>query len=161
MNRSAASALLLATLLSAAATPALACGEGQFNTGQGMRYQGYLAPRPATVLVYDDAGDAGRRGKLYAGLKQAGHKVTVVTDAAALDAATAGGHFDVVIADFAGAGFARAEALRATAATRVLPVVARTERNNPAVRGRFESVLVDGASLGQYLKAINQTLAAK
>ena len=35
-------------------TAATACGEGQFNMGQGLKYQAYLAPRPATVLVYAD-----------------------------------------------------------------------------------------------------------
>ena len=38
-----------------------ACGEGQFNMGQGLRYQGYLAPHPATVLVYDDGAATARR----------------------------------------------------------------------------------------------------
>ena len=36
--------------------------------------------------------------------------------------------------------------------------VARKERNAPELRSRFPLFLVDGASLGQYLKVINQAV---
>ncbi len=52
MNKSVLATTLLAALLLAPG-PVHACGEGLFNMGQGLRYQGYLAPRPAAVLVYD------------------------------------------------------------------------------------------------------------
>jgi hypothetical protein len=81
--------VFLALLVLATATPVWACGEGRFNTGGGLSNQGYLAPRPATVLILDEAADA-KDEALYAGLQRAGHKVTVVHDSAALDAALAG-----------------------------------------------------------------------
>lgn len=152
-------AALSGVLLAAAPSTSLACGEGQFNMGQGMRYQGYLAPRPATVLVFDDpagGGDAAERMKLYQGLERAGHHVTVVNSASGIAGALSAKRFDVVIADFA-----QVDAVRATggaAQPLVLPVVERRARNAPELRSRFPLFLVDGASLGQYLKVINQAV---
>ena len=77
MNRPLVSSLVL-TLVLAASQPALACGEGLFNMGGGLRYQGYLAPRPATVLVYDvERAPAADRMTVYRGLVRAGHNLTI------------------------------------------------------------------------------------
>lgn len=153
----------LATLCCAAlvaAPAALACGEGHFNMGQGMRYQGYLAPRPAAVLVLvDPSVDAAERQKVIKGLEQAGHRVTQASNADAMAAAMGGTRFDVVIADIGQADAVQALAANANAKARLVPVVARSERNSAAVRARFPLHLFDGASLGQYLKAINQAMA--
>jgi hypothetical protein len=54
-----------------------------------------------------------------------------------------------------------ASAAGAAARPRLLPVVARSLRNQPELRSRFELFLLDGASLGQYLKVINQALSAR
>ena len=97
MNRMTATAAL-GVAVALAWSSAWACGEGQFNMGQGLRYQGYLAPRPATVLVYDD--NAGDHKALYTGLQKAGHKVTVVGTADAMSQALQARRYDVVIADF-------------------------------------------------------------
>ena len=138
---------------------ALACGEGQFNMGQGLRYQGYLAPHPATVLVYDDGASA--RPGLYAGLKKAGHKVTVVGTADAMSQALQAGHYDVVIADFDDAAALQSRTSGTSAKPGLLPVVPRNRRNAPEVSSRFKLFLLDGASLGQYLKGINQLLSMR
>jgi len=157
MNRLIATAAL-GFSLALAWSPASACGEGQFNMGQGLRYQGYLAPHPATVLVYDEA--AGDHTALYAGLRKAGHKVTVVGTAEAMSQALQAGRYDVVIADFDDATAWQARA-GTGARPGVLPVVARNRRNAPEVSSRFKLFLVDGASLGQYLKGINQLLSLR
>ena len=138
---------------------AYACGEGQFNMGQGLRYQGYLAPRPATLLVYDD--HAADHAALYAGLKKAGHKVTVVGSADAMSQSLRAGHYDVVIADFDDAAALQSRAAGTSPKPGVLPVVARNRRNAPEVSSQFKLFLVDGASLGQYLKGINQLLSLR
>jgi hypothetical protein len=130
------------------AMPAHACGEGQFNMGQGMRYQGYLTPRPATVLVYDQ--DPAQRRSIYLGLNRAGHHLTVARTADDLARALQGKRFDVVISDLG-----NADAIDAAPA-RLLPVVQRQQRNETSVRSRFRVFLLDGASLGQYLKGIDQ-----
>lgn len=157
MNKHSLTAAVLASTLALLQVPAQACGEGQFNMGQGLRYQGYLAPRPATVLVYDDG--ATDRKALYAGLQKAGHKVTVVGNQAALLQALGARRFDVVISDFdqVDAVAAHAGAVK----PRVLPVVERSRRNAPEVRSRFNLFLLDGASLGQYLKLINQLVQVR
>ncbi len=136
-----------------------ACGEGQFNMGQGLRYQGYLAPHPATVLVYDD-GTTDRKA-LYAGLQKAGHKVTVVGTADAMSQALRVRGFDVVIANLDQAAAMQSRVAATSVKTKLLPVVARNRRDAPELHSRFKLFLLDGASLGQYLKVINQSLALR
>lgn len=145
-------AALLTSAVALASTPTQACGEGQFNMGQGLRYQGYLAPRPATVLVFDDA--AADRDALYAGLKKAGHKITLVGTPDALSQALRARRFDVVIADFVDVSMV--DSSTADAKPHLLPVVERSRRNAPELRSRFNLFLLEGASLGQYLKSIDQ-----
>ena len=143
------SVLLAALVLAPAA--AHACGENQFNMGQGLSYQKFLAPRPASILVFDDA--PAERKALYSGMVRAGHKVSVVRNGNDASKATSAREFDVIIADLVDA-----ERFAATASgtARVLPVVQRDQRDAPGLRDRFEQYVVDGASLGQYLKSIDQ-----
>ena len=150
---------LLAGCCALSSPPAAACGEGQFNMGQGLRYSGYLAPRPATVLIYDErTGDLAAGDATYRGLEKAGHTITVVGDLAALERALGANQFDVVIAKLD-----RIEAIRADSALaagpHLLPVVERGARNDPGLKARYKPMLPDGASVAQYLKAINLALA--
>ena len=158
MNRIATIAALGLSLALVCST-ASACGEGQFNMGQGLRYQGYLVPHPANVLVFDDG--ASDRKALYAGLQKAGHKVTVVGTADAMSQALQAGHYDVVIADFDDAAALQSRTSGTSAKPGLLPVVPRNRRNAPEVSSRFKLFLLDGASLGQYLKGINQLLSMR
>ena len=157
MKRNALTPLALAALLGCLPGITQACSEGMFNTGKGLAFQGYLAPRPAQVLIYATAPQQ-EGDRLYAGLEKAGHTVTVVNDEAALAAALGQQHYDVVITALDSADQVTASAGTADAAPRLLPVVARSERNAPQVRDRFEVFLLDGASLGQYLGGINRVL---
>lgn len=154
-----AGALVLGAL-TLAPLPAHACGEGMFNTGKGLPYQAYLAPRPAAVLVYaDPQADAKGQDDLFAGLQKAGHSVTVVRDEATLKQSLREKRYDVVISALDGIDVVTsAEAGQAPA---LLPVVARAARNTPAVKNRFDLFLVEGASLGQYLRAINKSITTK
>jgi hypothetical protein len=139
--------LAAACIAAVASLPVLACGEGQFNMGKGMQYQGYLAPRPATVLVYDAAPE--QRRSIYQGLNRAGHRLTVARNADDLARAMAGKRYDVVISSIAAATAVGGGA-------HLLPVVQRQQRNDAGIRERFRVFLLDGASLGQYLKGIDQ-----
>ena len=160
MNRVPCLPLLLAAALgAAAASPALACGESMFNTGKGLEFQAYLAPRPATVLIYgtpDPTVPQDQRDKLLSGLREAGHKVVLVADADAYAQALRAGKVDLVIAD-AGAVDALATANGTAEAPRLLPVV---PKGNRAAGGTFELFLKTGARLGQYLRAIDRAVAS-
>jgi hypothetical protein len=155
MNRVPSTLLVLAAL---AAGPALACGEATFNTGKGLEYQGYLAPRPAAVLIYgtpDPTASDKDREQLLSGLRSAGHTVRVVADADAYMQALREGKVDLVIAD-AGAVDALVSASGSPTAPRLLPVV---PKGNRAAGGTFELFLKSGARLGQYLRAIDRAVA--
>lgn len=150
--------VLFGALLASGA--ALGCGEGQFNMGQGLRYQNYMAPRPATVLVYPAAGEsAEHRVALAKGLRDSGHKVTMVSSASEMDDALRTQHFDVLIADYENIDAASSGAQSAAnGAPAVLPVVDRQMRKDPGLKARFANFVLEGASLGQYLKSIDQSL---
>ena len=158
MNKNQVASILALVLLPAGL--ALACGEGQFNMGHGLQYQAYLAPRPATVLIYSGAGEtAAQRDALVKGLRDSGHKVTAVADAGAMATALQAQHFDVLIADYEDIDAAASQAQAAGAnAPALVPVVARSMRRDPGLKERFRSFVLDGASLGQYLKSINTAL---
>jgi hypothetical protein len=125
--------------------------------GQGLRYQGYLAPQRARLLVYDDG--ASDRRALYAGLQKAGHAVTVVRDPADLSRALRRGTYDVVITDRDDATMLQSID-GAPQRPRLLAVVARN-RGDATPAHRFGVVVVDGTSVGRYLQLINQVLAAR
>jgi hypothetical protein len=157
MNRSTRPLPLLFALL-LAVPAAQACSEGMFNNGKGLAFQGYLAPRPAQVLVFLGAPGA-EAVRLRDGLQKAGHHVTVVDDAQALQAAMAAQRYDVLITALDGVAQVASES--ADAAPRVLPMVERAERRSPQVRDRFDVLLTRGASLGQVLSGINRVLGAR
>ena len=159
MNRILISAFVT-SLLGLAATDAFACGESLFRTGQGMRYNSYAAPRPATVLIYSDAAGSTARndGELRKGLEKAGHRVTVVSDAEDLETAAGARPFDVVIADLAEID-ALTESMGAeTVKPDFLPVVARSVGIDRELRERFAWCVREGAGVGQYLKGINKLM---
>ena len=167
MNKYTLGSFTLAIALTVASAQVLACGENAFNAGKGLAYQHYLVPRPATVLVYaspDPTASDADRNALYAGLTKAGHKLTVAKDPSALASALRERHYDVVIAAFDAVDTvqaATADVGNAAGKTALLPVVARSDRDSPQLRGHFDTFLVDGASLGQYLRVINQTVSAR
>ena len=169
MQRSLLPTFAIYTALLLGAPPASACGEGLFNTGKGLPNQAYLAPRQAAVLVYSDGhinDSNAKQESVYAGLQKAGHTVTVVRDSASLRQAMREHRYDVVIAALDGVtdviDSERAEGNAEEgggARTALLPIVARAQRNSKEVRNRFNLFLLDGSSLGQYLKAINLLVA--
>jgi hypothetical protein len=159
MKRTSLFPLLLAA---ACASPvALACGESMFNTGKGLEFQAYLAPRPATVVIYgtpDPTASDKQRAELVSGLEAAGHRVVVVDDVDAYAQAVHAQKVDLVIAD-AGAIDSLAGAQGDIAAPRLVPVLAKGTRPESAQGGRFELFLRGGARLGQYLRAIDKAVS--
>lgn len=162
MNKSVLATTLLATVLLLAPGPAQACGEGLFNMGQGLRYQGYLAPRPAAVLVYDmQRAPAADRIAVYRGLVRAGHRLTIAHSPDELALALRQQRYDVVIAGYDNVDLVATRTAGAASTAKLLPVVARSQRNAPTLRSRFTLFLLDGASLGQHLKSIDQLVKGK
>ena len=69
----------IASVLALASLTAQACGDVLFRVGHGMRYDSYIAPHPAAVLLYTRGGgeSTGKEAALRKGLEKAGHTVTV------------------------------------------------------------------------------------
>ncbi len=151
---------LALTVASAAMTAnAFACGEGLFSMGEGARYHGYLAPRPATILVYGDEDAHGERQiAVYRGLVQAGHRLAVAHDPDQLSQVLRQHRFDVVIANEDAIDTVREVTATAPSAPRLLPVVERGRGASPGAGGQFEFLLASGAGLGQYLRQINRLM---
>jgi hypothetical protein len=127
--------------------------------GDGLRFQGYLAPRPAVVLVFDDdRSPPEERIRVYRGLVQAGHRLTVAHSADELAQAMRERQFDVVIAALDAADAVAAATPAATPAPRLLPVVEGGRRPDRSVDGRYAVVIAEDAGLGQYLRRINRLM---
>lgn len=153
-RRSHAFPVLMALVL--ATPPALACGEGIFSMGEGLRYDGYLAPRPATVLVYEPDGQASdERIAVYRGLARAGHKVSVVTDAGHASEAFARQSFDVVITDDAHAGQLASLFGDRSPARQLLVVPGKPPRGSDDASRAF---VRNSASVGTWLGALNRLM---
>jgi hypothetical protein len=152
--------LLLFILVLVPGPFAMACGEGMFNSGKGLPFQSYLAPRPADVLVLAES-EAAFGNALYTGLENAGHRIVVVTSTEALQREMRQHRFDIVISSLRDVDQVLAGSDELESIPKLLPVVARNERNTPAVRGRFDLFVLDGASLGQHLSVINRALSGR
>ena len=81
-----------------------ACGDKLLLVGRGVRYgRAYAAVYPGRILIYahqgTPTGGAMRAPQVQQSLRQAGHLVTVVEDAASLEKAMAEGTYDIVLAD--------------------------------------------------------------
>lgn len=146
--------LLFAGLI-VASQAALACGEMMVNAGKGLAFQSWLARVPADVLVLytEDSDEAA-----YAGLEQAGHHLTLVTDSDQLAEALASGSYDVVIADYDMADTV-APIAASKQPTRFLPVIERSMRRNAAIRDRFDEFLIEGSGVNRYLSVIERLLS--
>lgn len=151
--------LLLGSLLSVALLapqPGFACGEGIYTMSEGSRHRGYLAPRPAMVLIYNDQGTVPEATKaVYRGLVHAGHKIEVARNPGQLASALRDHRYDVVIA-----GYDQIDAIdrqvQPVSRTSLLPIVNNQQRGADSWKERFRFSLTQDASLGQYLKLIDK-----
>lgn len=152
------SSLLLIALL--APQIGLACGEGIYNMSQG-RGKGYLAPRLATVLIYNNQTTVPPKTKaVYRGLVQAGHKLEVARSPEQLAIALRDHRYDVVIADYDQIDVIGKQ-VEPASQTRLLPVVTDGQHDANDLREHLRFFLREGASLGQYLKLIHQLVKNK
>lgn len=151
--------LVSALSLSVAAPNAMACGEVLFHSGQGMRYHAFITRHPANILVYSPAAiePGSAQSQLYAGLREAGHKVTVVTDIHSVAADLAANHFDVVIASARDMDAIEANIAKSANEPAFMAVVGR----DAAGKGQFPIHVREGASLNSYLKIIDRTTSTR
>lgn len=155
-------AVCLATGLSLAPPEALACGSTLFGTGQGARFQPYRARVAAEVLIYASpqlaASSAADEAGIQAGLKQAGHSVTVVSTPEALASALGSAHYDVVIASAGDAETVAGQIDGRGARTDILPLVDRTTAVAGFSASDYAQSLRASAGIGQYLRSINKLM---
>ena len=146
--------LLLVVLL--APQSGFACGEGIYTMSEGSRHRGYLAPHPATVLIYNDQGTVPETTKaVYRGLVHAGHKVEVARNPGQLSTALRDRRYDVVIADYDQIDVIDRQ-VKPVSRTNLLPIVTNVQRGANSGKERFRFSLTQGASLSQYLKLIDR-----
>jgi hypothetical protein len=137
-----------------------ACGESMFHTGQSMRYHAFITRDPANILIYRTGAANSDQKLLYSGLEKAGHKVTLVTDAAALAQTLSANHYDVIIANGSDMNAISADLGKSTREPALLAVLG----NNPGeqqLRDHFPHHLSENAGLNQYLKSIEQTMQTR
>lgn len=158
MNRILSTSRVVAGVLALASVDALACGDVLFRVGHGMRYDSYVAPRPAAVLIYARGGGAntGKEDALRKGLEKAGHKVTVKSAGEGLVPDAGARPYDVVIADM-GAILPLAESVeRVAPKPTFVPVVGSGAEGD--VRERYQWWVREGANLGKFLQAIDKAM---
>ena len=126
-----------ALILVAGATTVLACGDKFLSLGHGARFN--LAARPASVLLY--LGQADRKSTLgrkevQSALKEAGHKLEIVDDAATLEMDVTSGKFDVALLDY-GEAVALAEHVKAAPSNAlIVPVMGNATKAEQAGAGK-------------------------
>lgn len=149
--------LLFASLsVFGAASPVAACGEGIYAMRPDGQAAGYLAPRPAVVLVFDDRQVVPESTRaVYRGMVRAGHSLEVARSGEQLAAALEARRYDVIIARVD--AFDRNDGLRGLEGTSsLLPVVPKGEPAPPAER--FRARLTQGAGLVHYLRLIDRLM---
>lgn len=133
-----------------------ACGEGIYTMSEGSRHRGYLAPRLATVLIYNDQAVVPEASKtVYRGLASAGHRVNIARNPGQLATALEERRYDVVIADYDRLDVIDRQ-IKPVSKTRVLPIVSSQHGDASGRNERFRFSLSEDASLRQYLRLIDR-----
>lgn len=148
----------IASVLALASVTAQACGDVLFRVGHGMRYDSYVAPRPAAVLLYAraDGQGTGKEIALRKGLEKAGHTVTMKTAGDSLVPEAGARPYDVVIADLAAINPLAESIGSAAHRPTFVPVVASSAEGE--LRDRYPWWVREGASLAKYLHAIDKVM---
>ena len=148
----------IASVLALASVTAQACGDVLFRVGHGMRYDSYVAPHPAAVLLYVRAGgeNTGREAALRKGLEKAGHTVTVKNAGESLAPDAGARPYDVVIADLATIRPLAESAGGAPPKPTFVPVVASSAEGE--LRDRYPWWVKEGSNLAKYLHAIDKVM---
>jgi len=149
---------IVAGILALASMGAQACGDVLFRVGHGMRYDSYVAPRPAAVVIYGRADGAmtGKENALRKGLEKAGHKVTMKSAGEGLVPDSGARPYDVVIAELAAIRPLAESVEGAAQRPAFVPVVGSGAEGD--LRDRYQWWVKEGASLGRFLQAIDKAM---
>ena len=139
---------------------ALACGESRFRTGHGLRFQGYQAPMPASVLVFAAPSDRLSMELDLRRLSSAGHQVLVVHDPEQLSQELERRHVDVLITSEQGLASAEAGVDGARVRPELLPVIASGEEA-VALRARYPRTLELGEGVRGLLSALDEVMQTR
>jgi DNA-binding NtrC family response regulator len=124
-----------------------------------------VAARPASVLIFL-GGNRGKSGlanpELQSTLKQAGHKIEAVDDAARLEQDLKAGKFDLILVEYGDAA-AVAERVKADAAgAMIVPVMGKASKAEVAAATRqFAYVVKSSGDPLAYLVAIDQAMKSR
>jgi hypothetical protein len=152
--------LLILVLLLLVAAIGWACGD-KLLLVMGTRRQ--IQPfRPALILAYPgQTASAGliRDLRLQPAMKNAGHKIQVAEDSAALDHELKAGKYDLVVADVAHANEVSQLVLSASSKPVVLPVAFRASKEEQsAAQKKYRCLLRAPSHPDNYLSAIDQAM---
>jgi len=147
-------------------TAAWACGDKLLAFGRGVRFQrAYAAARQANVVIYASGTESGatlKAPKLQTTLKQIGHKLQTVQDAAGLEQALKAGRVDVVLADVTDAAAIARQLQSATSKPVVLPVLFKPSKADLAsAQKQYSFALKAPGDEVQYLVAIDEVMKSR
>jgi len=145
---------------------ALACGDKLLAIGRAVRFQrAYAAARQANVVIYTNGTKSGatlKGSKLQITLKQVGHKLQTVEDAAQLDQALKSGRVDVVLADIADVSGITRQLQSAPSKPVVLPVLFKASKADlAAAQKEYRFALKAPGDEVQYLVAIDEVMKSR
>ena len=144
-----------------------ACGDKFLLVGRGVAYhRAYAAIYPASIVVYArpqrNATKAIRDPRLQANLKQAGHRVLLVENAAALAQALRSERVDLLLTDIVDAESASNEAVGSPSKPTVLPVMYEpTKEEAKEIETRYQCRLKSSDRADRYLIAIDDAMKAR
>ncbi len=146
--------------------PAEACGDKLVSLSRGIRLQrAYSAARSASILIYSGrsvGANTVKESKLQTSLKQVGHKLKAVEDAAQLDQALSLAKFDVVLVDFSEAATLAERVASLSSRPLVIPVMYRPSKAELAeAQKHFPFVVKAPANSTQHLEAIDEAMKSK
>jgi hypothetical protein len=118
--------------IAAGCADAFACGDKFLRVGRSPRFRAYASVHPSSILVY--APRWTRRGivDFEQMLKRAGHKPVIVTSAAAMSQAFAGGQYNVVISNYSDTAVVAKELEAVASKPALLPLVYKATRAQAA-----------------------------
>jgi|HubBroStandDraft_3_1064219.scaffolds.fasta_scaffold215291_2 hypothetical protein len=144
---------LLAVGLMLGASAVFACAESTFHPDQGMRYHGFTTRRPADILFYRPEFTNDPTQPIPAGLRRAGHRLTVVAEQPEAIDALSSHHFDLIIARPRDMDALAAHLNSSRQAPALLPVIDDTDTSDQA---RFPQYVRESDGVDKYLKSIER-----